>query len=419
MKTRNLLLVLCGIIMMTGLMGFEITQTKTFTGTPNYSSDLTFNKFDNTEGQVLVSVTVSMELNSTNFFQELDNDSGSVANVTAFAGASGSISSTDVSLMKDGFVNPVVAALEATDSQAYELAADDGDGQGFHSGGPDYDTFDPDDAQDSDSGDIATAAHGGYIGSDTYVISVSTAQSFYTTGSGGVAYTASPGTASGFVRVVYNYTGDEILPVELSSFTATQTFENYANINWVTQSENNISGFNVYRNVSDLFIDSYKLNSSILAGTNSSTIESYDFSDISVERGNTYFYWLESVDFNGTTETYGPISLFISNPIFEDEGMPELVMNEGIGSIFPNPFNPSTSISFYLKDNSVVELKVLDIKGRLVRTLINNKEYSGGSHHNFTWNGKNDDGKVATSGVYFFKLNAGSVNQIKRAVLVK
>ena len=79
---------------------------------------------------------------------------------------------------------------------------------------------------------------------------------------------------------------------------------------------------------------------------------------------------------------------------------------------FPNPFNPSTVISYQLPVNSVVTLKVYDILGRLVSTLVEDRQTAG--NHSVTFNAGN-----LSSGVYFYRLSAGSFVQTKKLTLLK
>ncbi len=79
---------------------------------------------------------------------------------------------------------------------------------------------------------------------------------------------------------------------------------------------------------------------------------------------------------------------------------------------FPNPFNPSTVISYQLPANTLVTLKVYDELGRLVRTLVNDRQTAG--THSVTFNASN-----LSSGVYFYRLTAGSYVQTKKLMLLK
>ncbi|NQV18241.1 MAG: hypothetical protein HQ534_06840, partial [Armatimonadetes bacterium] len=85
-----------------------------------------------------------------------------------------------------------------------------------------------------------------------------------------------------------------------------------------------------------------------------------------VNAGNTYFYWLESVDYSGGTENFGPISLTIPEDEWENPNSPEIPKNYGLHQNYPNPFNPNTEISFMLKESCIGELSIYNIKGQKI-----------------------------------------------------
>ncbi|MBK7701532.1 MAG: ASPIC/UnbV domain-containing protein [bacterium] len=85
---------------------------------------------------------------------------------------------------------------------------------------------------------------------------------------------------------------------------------------------------------------------------------------------------------------------------------------------YPNPFNPSTTISFALPTASQVQLRIFDVSGRLVKVLIDDGQYVAGEHQ-MVWNGRNDAGADAPSGLYFYKFEAGSLRATHRMTLIK
>ena len=85
---------------------------------------------------------------------------------------------------------------------------------------------------------------------------------------------------------------------------------------------------------------------------------------------------------------------------------------------YPNPFNPSTTIRFSLPLDKKVSVKVYDIAGRLVRTLVNDRLLSQGAHE-VTWDGTNDAGVSVASGTYLYALEYGNFRQTKTMVLLK
>jgi hypothetical protein len=84
----------------------------------------------------------------------------------------------------------------------------------------------------------------------------------------------------------------------------------------------------------------------------------------------------------------------------------------------PNPFNPSTTIKFSLPESSPVNLVIYDVSGRLVRTLIDGHVIDAGEREK-QWDGLDDSGRQVSAGVYFAKMNAGEVVDVKRMALVK
>ncbi len=84
---------------------------------------------------------------------------------------------------------------------------------------------------------------------------------------------------------------------------------------------------------------------------------------------------------------------------------------------YPNPFNPETVIKFYLPQDSKVNLKVYNILGQVVNTLVDEPLTAG--DHSVTWNGKNEQGRDVASGVYFYRIQAGSFESIQKMTLLR
>jgi len=99
-------------------------------------------------------------------------------------------------------------------------------------------------------------------------------------------------------------------------------------------------------------------------------------------------------------------------------GKPE---NYALYQNFPNPFNPTTEIRFALKNNSIVDLAVYNIKGQRIKTLLGQNLDFG--YHKAVWNGDDSEGKRVSSGIYFYILNVKSnednYKEIKKMLLVK
>ncbi|MDO9576344.1 MAG: T9SS type A sorting domain-containing protein [Candidatus Cloacimonadales bacterium] len=85
---------------------------------------------------------------------------------------------------------------------------------------------------------------------------------------------------------------------------------------------------------------------------------------------------------------------------------------------YPNPFNPVTTISFSIPNESKIELSVFNLKGQKVRALVKDSFESG--NHSIVWNGKDDTDKSVSSGIYFYKLKVNGISkQIRKCILMK
>jgi len=84
---------------------------------------------------------------------------------------------------------------------------------------------------------------------------------------------------------------------------------------------------------------------------------------------------------------------------------------------FPNPFNPSTKIQFDLAKSGKTKLEIYNVKGQLVKTLINGKVEAGS--HSLDWNGKDNNGNVASSGVYFYRLTTKEKTLTNKMLMLK
>jgi predicted CXXCH cytochrome family protein len=88
-----------------------------------------------------------------------------------------------------------------------------------------------------------------------------------------------------------------------------------------------------------------------------------------------------------------------------------------LGQNYPNPFNPTTRISFSLPQRANVRLDVYDMLGKQVATLLNDSREAG--NWNVDWNGLDRNGRHVSSGVYFYRLEAGSFSSVKKMVMLK
>jgi hypothetical protein len=200
------------------------------------------------------------------------------------------------------------------------------------------------------------------------------------------------------------------LPVELSSFTAVLTNDLYVQLTWVSQSETNLNGYRVYRNEESSLNDAILITPTMIPATNTSQEHNYTIEDREVENHSTYYYWLESVDYNNS-QFYGPVIVVVEGNV--PPVMPEITT---LKSAYPNPFraNGSTNIEVAIKAGETGTITIYNIMGQVVRTY----KVSEGIH-TIQWNGRDSQGNNCGSGIYFYKLTTPSLNQTKKMVIVK
>ncbi len=96
---------------------------------------------------------------------------------------------------------------------------------------------------------------------------------------------------------------------------------------------------------------------------------------------------------------------------------PESVFVTELGRAHPNPFNPTVQIPYSLKDATDVEIKVFDVRGRLVKTLVQERKDHG--HYLAVWDGVSNQGTPAATAVYFVRMRAGTFVETQKIVLLK
>ncbi|MBD3386733.1 T9SS type A sorting domain-containing protein [candidate division KSB1 bacterium] len=195
------------------------------------------------------------------------------------------------------------------------------------------------------------------------------------------------------------------VPVELTGFTALQ-HQNGIHVNWTTATETNCMGFDLLRSThpDDGFV---KINATLIPGAGDSQIEhSYSFVDKDIKNGETYYYQLVQIDYNGNTCLYNAVEVLSSLP-----EKSELLTN------YPNPFNSRTVIGFRLQENSHVQLDIYSLTGEKVATLLS--EMVGAGNHTSVWNGRNEVGETVASGTYFYRLKSDSEISTRKMLFLR
>ena len=193
-----------------------------------------------------------------------------------------------------------------------------------------------------------------------------------------------------------------IVPVELSSFEV--IVENdHAILHWITRSETNNFGFEIERKKQN---DSEFRQIGFVAGKGTTTLpQSYYFSDLKLLAG-TYYYRLKQIDCNGSFEFSNVKSIVVGSPLNF-----ELEMN------YPNPFNSATTITYRLADSRNVVIRIFNLPGEEICTLVEEKQEAG--YHKVNWNGKDKFGNEIPSGIFILSVKAGDFYKSQKIVKIK
>ena len=194
------------------------------------------------------------------------------------------------------------------------------------------------------------------------------------------------------------------LPVELSLFTA-QYLNNVPTLYWVTQSEIDNIGWNVYCNTENDFTTANKISNLIAGHGTTSEPHSYIYEDNMLETipGNEYWYWIESVDLGGEVNHFNSVNIVIpDSPGNPSPTKPVIYALQNS----PNPFSSSTEIKFTLSESALAEVTIYNIIGEKVKTLplVLASEDTEASAY---WDGKDESGEKVAHGIYFYTLKAG------------
>ena len=191
-------------------------------------------------------------------------------------------------------------------------------------------------------------------------------------------------------------TAGRTVPVELISFTA-EVINKKVILSWITATETNNYGFEIERKQSS--VDWAKIG--FIQG-NGTTIKRniYNYADEKIETGE-YYYRLKQIDYDGSFEYSPEVQIKI-----------EVFYNFNLEQNYPNPFNPGTIIKYSIKNAGLVTLKVYDILGKEVVTLVNGNKTAGNYFVNF--NASN-----LPSGIYFYRLTTGSFVASRKMIVLK
>lgn len=178
------------------------------------------------------------------------------------------------------------------------------------------------------------------------------------------------------------------LPVKIESFNYLVT-ENNVELIWKTSDEVNNKGFQIYRN------------DDLIGWIDHNENHNYRFNDYNLQSG-LYSYKLKQIDYNSNYEWFMLSStVIINNP-----------KKSNIEQNYPNPFNPTTKINYTINNDGWVSIKIFDINGKQITTLVN--EYKKVGYYSIDFNGNN-----ISSGMYYYRFETKGNVITKKMILIK
>ena len=199
-----------------------------------------------------------------------------------------------------------------------------------------------------------------------------------------------------------------VVPIAGSPVGGTTINNNSAVLSWVLPAQSNSTlTYNVQYGKKQDFSDATTL----------ANVKSTNVTVSNLDKGSTYYWRAASQTNSGSTSNYSGSGAFKTNGTTDVTTEPAVPTNYELQQNYPNPFNPSTKISFSLPLTSFVTIKIYDMLGREVKTLVNNEMPTG--VHSLEWRGDNNGGGTVASGTYIYRINAGEFTATKKMVFLK
>jgi hypothetical protein len=174
---------------------------------------------------------------------------------------------------------------------------------------------------------------------------------------------------------------------------------------WSPNSEADLGGYAVYRGLSSDFVPS----SSNLVASPPDTL----WFDADWRWDGGYFYKVSALDVHGNESGFALLAPETITGTETPQPPPAAYLSQN----FPNPFNPTTRIAFGLAAPANVSLRIYDAAGRLVRALVDGQRAAG--HYTEIWDGRDSGGRAVSSGIYFYRLTAGSLTETRKMALLR
>lgn len=212
-------------------------------------------------------------------------------------------------------------------------------------------------------------------------------------------------SASDHLPVYADYSFPAIpVPVELSSFTADLN-GNMIDLHWKTETEVNNYGFNIERLLQPVETE-WETIGFIEGNGNSNSPKFYNYCDQDITTSGTINYRLKQMDNDGSYEYSKVVTIEMGKPV-------DFYLSQN----FPNPFNPSTIIKYSVPYFGMVTLKVYDILGNEIATLVNGEQSPG--NYEIEFNVNSGSALNLSSGIYIYRITSGNYTITKKMILQK
>ncbi len=208
------------------------------------------------------------------------------------------------------------------------------------------------------------------------------------------------GYACGGLGLILKYVDTSIVPIELNSFDA-EVSDDKVTLKWQTSTEINNFGFEIERRKQD---NDWQTIGFVKGSGTTSELINYAFTDKLYEESQ-YHYRLKQIDYNGSFKYYESIEVNF-----------QIINEYFLYQNYPNPFNPGTIIKYSLKDNGRVTIKIYNLLGEEVKTLVDEIKSAGNYEAEFSVTGSAGN---LPSGVYLYRIQAGDFVSSKKMLFLK
>jgi predicted CXXCH cytochrome family protein len=200
------------------------------------------------------------------------------------------------------------------------------------------------------------------------------------------------------------YSVDNLAPVQPTGLVAALVSPK-VNLTWNKPVDTDVDYFAVYRGTSPNFVPQ---------ATPLAKVKGTAYTDADVQNTVHYYYKIAAVDFSGNASPLSTEANVVVTSVRELGGIPtEYALDQN----HPNPFNPTTEISFALPKQSSVRITIYSITGEEVATVVNETMSAG--NYSIPWDGRNQAGQTVSSGMYLYRIQAGDFVAVKKMLLMK